>query len=94
MKILITGTTQGIGKAIAEQFLKENHEVIGIDRMEASIEQERYTHYQTDVRDYDNLPEISDVNVLINNAGTQKLLNYDKFILYRTKYPRRWWRIN
>ena len=32
MKILITGTTQGIGKAIAEKFLKEGHEVIGIDR--------------------------------------------------------------
>ena len=71
MKILITGTSQGIGKAIAERFLKENHEVIGIDRQESGINSEGYTHYKMDVRDYDNLPEIKDVNVLINNAGTQ-----------------------
>lgn len=71
MRILITGTSQGIGKAIAEQFLKENHEVIGIDRQESSIHQERYTHYQMDVRDYKKLPELYDINVLINNAGTQ-----------------------
>ena len=71
MRILITGTSQGIGKAIAERFLKENHEVIGIDRQEASIHQERYTHYKMDVRDYEKLPELYDINVLINNAGTQ-----------------------
>ena len=51
MKILVTGTSQGIGKAIAERFLKENHDVIGIDRQGASIEQEGYIHYQMDVRD-------------------------------------------
>ena len=71
MKVLITGTSQGIGKAVAERFLKENHQVIGIDRQAASIEDKGYTHYQMDVRDYDNLPEIEDVNILINNAGTQ-----------------------
>lgn len=71
MKILITGTSQGIGKAIAERFLKGNHEVIGIDRQEACIQHKNYIHYQFDVRDYDNLPDIGDVNILINNAGTQ-----------------------
>ena len=71
MKVLITGTSQGIGKAIAEQFLKEGHEVAGIDRQKPGIEHEKYTHYQMDVRDYDKLPDISDINILINNAGTQ-----------------------
>lgn len=71
MKILITGTSQGIGKAIAELFLKKNHEVIGIDRKEAGIEHRSYTHYQLDVRDYDKLPDIRGIHILINNAGTQ-----------------------
>lgn len=71
MKVLITGTSQGIGKAIAERFLKEKHTVIGIDIQEKSITDENYIHYQCDVRDYDHLPALSGVNVLINNAGTQ-----------------------
>ena len=71
MKILITGTTQGIGRAIAAFFLEKGHEVIGIDRREKSIEDVRYTHYTVDVRDKEHLPEIADVEILINNAGTQ-----------------------
>ena len=71
MKVLITGTSQGIGKAIAEHFLKEEHQVIGIDRQDETITHSNYTHYKCDVRDFKNLPDISDVNILINNAGTQ-----------------------
>ena len=71
MKILITGTSQGIGKAIAEKFLQNSHEVIGIDRQTSKIDHNNYTHYRLDVHDYANLPEIKNVNILINNAGTQ-----------------------
>lgn len=71
MKVLITGTSQGIGKAISERFLEDGHIVIGIDRQPSSIEDKNYTHFQCDVRDYDKLPNINDVNILINNAGTQ-----------------------
>ena len=71
MKVLITGTSQGIGHAIAEIFLKNGHEVIGIDRQDKTINDASYTHHKCDVRDYDNLPEIKNVNILINNAGTQ-----------------------
>lgn len=77
MRVLVTGSTQGIGKAIAERFLKENHEVIGIDRQEASLRHENYTHYQLDVRDYDHLPDIFGVQILINNAGTQNEADID-----------------
>lgn len=77
MKILITGTSQGIGKAIAERFLQENHKVIGIDRQDASITDENYTHYRCDIRDYGNLPELTGIHILINNAGTQNEQDID-----------------
>lgn len=71
MKVMITGTTQGIGKAIADLFLAKGYSVIGIDRQKASISHPLYTHYVCDVRDKENLPKIDGVNILINNAGTQ-----------------------
>ena len=71
MKVLITGTSQGIGKAIAELFVKENHTVIGIDRQAATIDHANYTHYVCDVRDRDHLPALDGIEILINNAGTQ-----------------------
>lgn len=71
MKILITGTTQGIGRGIAMLFLENGHNVIGIDRQPSSINHPSYEHYQCDVRDKDGLPQIDGVEILINNAGTQ-----------------------
>ena len=75
MKVVITGTSQGIGKGIAELFLQKGHSVIGIDRQVASVEHENYTHIQCDVRD--ELPEITDVEILVNNAGTQNEADID-----------------
>ena len=71
MKTLITGTSQGIGKAIALLFLENGHEVIGIDRNDSSIKHPSYLHLLHDVRDIDNIPEMDDIQILINNAGTQ-----------------------
>ena len=88
MKVLITGTSQGIGRAIAEIFLKNGHETIGIDRKEASISHPLYTHYTCDVRDRERLPEIRGVNILVNNAGTQNEDDIDinlKALIYITE---------
>ena len=88
MKVLITGTSQGIGKAIAELFLKEGHSVIGIDRQEGSIESLCYTHCKCDVRDKAGLPPVENVEILINNAGTQNEDDIDinlKGLIYITE---------
>lgn len=70
MKILITGTSRGIGRAIALKFVEENHEVIGIDIAESTIDNKLYTHIKSDIRSA-NLPEIKDIDILVNNAGVQ-----------------------
>lgn len=75
MKVLITGTAQGIGKAIAEKFLSDGHNVIGIDRLQTSVSDDSYVHFQCDIRD--TLPEIEDIDILINNAGTQNECDID-----------------
>ena len=70
MRILVTGSSSGIGKAIAQKFLSEGHSVVGIDKLPATIKRKNYTHIVADVF-YDKLPEIEGVEVLVNNAGVQ-----------------------
>lgn len=71
MRVLITGTSTGIGRGTAEKFLAEGHEVIGLDIEESTIEHERYTHYIADVARPESLPDVKDVDILVNNAGVQ-----------------------
>lgn len=71
MSVVITGTSKGIGKAAALLFLEEGYEVIGIDREESTIENAGYTHYVADIRNKELLPDLEDVEILVNNAGTQ-----------------------
>ena len=70
MKVVVTGAAQGIGRAIAEEFLVHGHEVCGIDLKSGTIEHSRYKHYIADVSEECQLPDIPDVDILVNNAGS------------------------
>lgn len=70
MKVVISGTSSGIGKATALLFLEKGYLVYGIDRNKSAIDNPNYTHYIKDIRD-SNLPEVKDVDVIVANAGVQ-----------------------
>lgn len=72
MNVLISGTSQGIGRAIAELFLKNGFKVFGIDVQESTIESTNYIHYVADVSDKSSLPEIEPpMDIVVSNAGVQ-----------------------
>lgn len=75
MKVVITGTSCGMGLAATKKFISEGHEVHGIDilpmRDESLSTSPAYTHYIANVADFGSLPSIEGVNILVNNAGVQ-----------------------
>ncbi len=76
--IVITGTSRGLGFALAELYLKQGATVIGVARNEPSIESDEYFHLSKSITD-DDFPliletflrklRIQKIDILINNAG-------------------------
>ena len=71
MRILITGSSGGIGSAVAERFLKSGCEVFGIDRLPSGIHHPNYTHFTADICREEDLPELPAPEILFVNAGVQ-----------------------
>jgi 3-oxoacyl-[acyl-carrier protein] reductase len=82
MNVLITGTSRGIGRAAAIKFLQNGHTVFGIDVENSSVGQaensakekklaENYFHFVADVSEKKSLPELPQMEIVVNNAGIQ-----------------------
>ena len=72
MKILITGSARGIGRAVALRFLEKGHTVVGLDRdAQNTIEDPHYTHHVCDITCPEQLPVLSDIEAIFHNAGCQ-----------------------
>lgn len=73
--VLVTGSSNGIGKATAIKFLEHNYTVIGMDKVDAPEDLTKYKNfifYKVDVSEKDTLPNLQyPINILINNAGEQ-----------------------
>lgn len=74
MKILVTGSSNGIGKSIAKKFVQAGYCVVGFDIQPNPFEdtniKNNYQHYCVDVRNPESFPDIDDVDIVINNAST------------------------
>lgn len=99
MKVMITGTRTGIGKALAEHLLASGHEVVGCSRKPGGIEHERYDHHQVDLTDGNAVKALfrelrrthGHLDALINNAGTS-VMNH--FMLMPEQTTRRLFDLN
>lgn len=75
--ILITGTSNGIGKYLAEYYTSKGHQVIGCSRNPADFNFENYKHFCIDITKEKDVKLMFDqiktvyghLDVLINNAG-------------------------
>ena len=85
-KIIITGTSRGIGNAIAKNFLKQNVTVIGISRKH-TIKHKNYFAISFDLNDLKNIKNILDdiilnhkkIDAIISNAGYGVFENLENY---------------
>lgn len=90
MKILITGATSGIGRSLAIKYAKSGHQVFGLGRSEASLQelsQSGVIPIQVDVTQIDTvflayeqiISQTLSLDMIILNAGTCEYIDTNRF---------------
>jgi len=69
VRILVTGSSRGIGLACVKKYIEMGHEVIGFDINPTDYKAKGYTHMLVDIAG--DLPDLDPIDVLVNNAGVQ-----------------------
>ena len=100
-KILITGATAGIGKALTETFLQLDNQIIAVGRNKERLSElekldKRIIPFQCDISKQSELDRLTlfieqehqDLNILINNAGIQYNYNFleEPQLLHKIEY--------
>lgn len=74
---IVTGTSSGIGAALAEALVARDWRVVGLSRRTPELHSPHYTHVTCDLRETRKLPDViqqiieshGPINALVNNAG-------------------------
>ena len=82
--ILITGTSKGIGKYLADYYLNKQYIVCGCSRNNSEIKNNNYRHFQLDISDetavaetlHEIRKEFNQLDILINNAGIASMNHF------------------
>ncbi|CAM3529010.1 3-oxoacyl-[acyl-carrier protein] reductase (modular protein) [Xenorhabdus nematophila ATCC 19061] len=88
-KIIVTGSSSGIGKAITQKFLDDGYDVEDIDQVEEDIfSHKNYKHHQLDITQYHQLESLlnnikysDQKNLLVNCAGTREICPINELTL-------------
>lgn len=83
-RMLITGTRKGIGRYLAEYYLRQGHHVVGCSRGESDLKAKQYHHYLVDVCEESKVTAMMSelaqrfggIDVLINNAGVASMNHF------------------
>ena len=81
-RILVTGASRGLGRALTDHLLRQGHSVFGCSRGESTLEDKRYTHFQGDVTDESSVKRLfqairkqwGGLDAVVNNAGAARML--------------------
>ncbi|MBN2363367.1 SDR family oxidoreductase [candidate division WOR-3 bacterium] len=81
---VITGTSKGIGRYLAEYYLEKGKTVAGCSRGESDLKHGRYSHFNLDVSDEGAVVKMiravskdsGGIDVLINNAGIASMNHF------------------